>query len=280
MTFNAKSIHVEYELPYPPEKVWRALTDPELLSAWLMVNDIRPVVGHSFTFKAQPMPGWDGVVQCTVLEAEARKRLRYSWRGGSESARLDSVVTWTLTPTFSGTRLALEHSGFLPSNAFAYDAMSKGWRGKVAERMSEAIAKLASTARSVVLEREMPHPPEKVWRALTQGALIEEWLMKNDFRAVVGHRFTLRATPAPPHWNGEIDCEVLAVEPHTRLSYTWGTLGLESVVTWTLTPTEGGVVVRMEQSGFRPDQDNAYKGAKFGWQRFIDGLERVVGEQM
>jgi uncharacterized protein YndB with AHSA1/START domain len=131
------------------------------------------------------------------------------------------------------------------------------------------------STRSVVLEREMPHPPEKVWRALTQGALIEEWLMKNDFQPVVGHRFTLRASPAP-NWNGEIDCEVLVVEPHTRLSYSWGSLGLTSVVTWTLTPTQGGVKVRMEQSGFRPDQDNNYKGANYGWQRFVAGLEKVV----
>jgi uncharacterized protein YndB with AHSA1/START domain len=106
-----------------------------------MFNDIRPLVGHVFTFKAPPMPGWDGTVQCEVLESEPHRRLRYSWRGGSESSRLNSIVTWTLTPTAAGgTRLSLEHSGFLPVNAFAFDAMSKGWGGKVAERMSDVLA--------------------------------------------------------------------------------------------------------------------------------------------
>ena len=128
----------------------------------------------------------------------------------------------------------------------------------------------ADALRSVVVEREMPHPPEKVWRTLTQSPLIEEWLMKNDFQPVVGHRFTFRAD-----W-GAVDCEVIAVEPNKTLSYTWAAYGLESVITWTLTPTEAGTQVRMEQSGFRPDQEQAYKGAKGGWQQFFATLEKVV----
>jgi uncharacterized protein YndB with AHSA1/START domain len=91
--------------------------------------------------------------------------------------------------------------------------------------------------RSLVIEREMPHPPEKIWRALTQSPLVEQWLMKNDFQAVVGHKFTFRANPVP-NWNGIIDGEVLVVEPNSRLSYSWGSMGLKSVVTWTLTPTK------------------------------------------
>ena len=139
-----------------------------------------------------------------------------------------------------------------------------------------------SAIRSLVVEREMSHPPEKVWRALTQGALIEEWLMKNDFQPVVGHRFNFRAAPMA-HWNGVTDCQVLIVEPYERLSYSWNASGdeaaggLKTVVTWTLTPTKAGVHVRMEQSGFRPDEEANYRGASFGWQRFLDGLERVVG---
>ena len=77
-----------------------------------------------------------------------------------------------------------------------------------------------------------------------------------------------------PNWNGVIDCEVLVVEPNARLSYTWGALGLKSVVTWTLTPTKAGTHVRMEQSGFRAEEDANYKGASYGWQRFIGGLVR------
>jgi uncharacterized protein YndB with AHSA1/START domain len=134
----------------------------------------------------------------------------------------------------------------------------------------------ATQTDTLVVEKEMPHPQEKVWRALTQGPLIEAWLMANDFQPVVGHKFTLRTTPVP-NWNGIIDCKVLSIEPNSRLSYTWGSMGLETVVAWTLTPTKGGTNVRMEQSGFRSDKDASYKGATYGWQKFIGSLERVVG---
>jgi len=132
-----------------------------------------------------------------------------------------------------------------------------------------------TTTRSVVIERELPHPPEKAWRALTQGPLIKEWLMDNDFQPVVGHKFNFRSTPVP-NWNGVIDCEVLVIEPNKKLSYTWGTMGMGSVVVWTLVATHGGTLVRMEQSGFGPDQEAAYKGATYGWKKFIGNLERVV----
>ena len=134
------------------------------------------------------------------------------------------------------------------------------------------------TTKTLVIDREMPHPPEKVWRALTQGALIEQWLMKNDFQPVVGHRFQFCATPVPG-WNGIIDSEVLVVEPNSRLSYGWTSMGLETVVTWTLTPNERGTLLRMEQSGFPSEEGPNYKGAKYGWTNFIGKLERVVGEE-
>jgi uncharacterized protein YndB with AHSA1/START domain len=134
----------------------------------------------------------------------------------------------------------------------------------------------AGTTRTLVIEREMPPSPEKIWRALTEGPLIEQWLMSNDFQPVVGHRFTFRATPVP-NWNGVIESEVLLVEPKTRLAYRWGTLGLESVVTWTLTPTEDGTRLRIEHSGFPSEEGANYKGAKYGWQKFIGNMERVVG---
>jgi uncharacterized protein YndB with AHSA1/START domain len=124
--------------------------------------------------------------------------------------------------------------------------------------------------RSVVIEREVAFPPEKVWRALTQPHLIEEWLMKNDFKPTVDHRFVLSGD-----W-GSVDCQVLAVEPNRTLSYTWGAMGLESVVTWTLTPTSTGTHLRLEQSGFRPDQERAYQGAQYGWQNFLGKLEQSL----
>jgi uncharacterized protein YndB with AHSA1/START domain len=128
----------------------------------------------------------------------------------------------------------------------------------------------ATETRSVIVEREIAFPPEKIWRALTQPHLIEEWLMKNDFKPVVDHRFSLRAD-----W-GAVDCQVLTVEPNKTLSYTWGAYGLGSVVTWTLTPTSTGTRLRMEQSGFRSDQQQAYQGAKAGWPRFFAALEQLL----
>jgi uncharacterized protein YndB with AHSA1/START domain len=124
--------------------------------------------------------------------------------------------------------------------------------------------------RSVIVERDIPFPAEKIWRALTQPHLIEEWLMKNDFKPVVDHRFSLSAD-----W-GSVDCQVLVVEPNKTLSYTWAAMGLGSVVTWTLTATATGTHLRMEQSGFRPDQQQAYQGAKYGWQKFFGSLEQVL----
>jgi len=132
-----------------------------------------------------------------------------------------------------------------------------------------------TSIRSVIVEREFPHPPEKVWRALTEGSLVEQWLMKNDFQPVAGHSFSLRMQPMP-NWNGVIDCQVLSMEACRSLSYTWNALGLESIVTFTLTPTDTGTHVRMEQTGFRPGQEANYQGAQYGWQKFIGDLERVV----
>jgi uncharacterized protein YndB with AHSA1/START domain len=128
---ETRSIALEYDLPHPPVKVWRALTDPR----------------HSFTFKAEPTPWWDGIVRCEVLEMDLHKRLRYSWRSGPESSPLDTVVTWTLTPTRSGgTRLALEHSGFAPGNAFAFEGARKGWERMVGEGLTEVLAREAGSA--------------------------------------------------------------------------------------------------------------------------------------
>jgi uncharacterized protein YndB with AHSA1/START domain len=124
--------------------------------------------------------------------------------------------------------------------------------------------------RTVVVEREIPYPPEKIWRALTQPHLIEEWLMKNDFELVADHKFNLRGD-----W-GSVDCQVLKIQPMRTLSYSWEAHGLESVVTWTLTPTGTGTTLRMEQSGFRSDQEQAYRGAKMGWGNFLAKLEQVL----
>ncbi|MDQ8757563.1 SRPBCC domain-containing protein [Sphingosinicella sp. LHD-64] len=135
---------------------------------------------------------------------------------------------------------------------------------------------LAGETRSITVEREMPFPPEKIWRALTQPHLVAEWLMKNDIDATVGQRFSFSSD-----WGG-VDCEMLAVEPHERLSYSWNyahedpAYALESVVTFTLVLTATGTLLRMEQVGFRPDQKQAFHGAKAGWREHLANLEKVV----
>lgn len=138
----------------------------------------------------------------------------------------------------------------------------------------------ASEIRSVVVEREIPYPPEKIWRALTQPHLMEEWLMKIDgFKPEVGHGFKLSGD-----WGG-VDCEVQAVEPLKSLSYTWNyahddpAYALESVVAFTLTQTPSGTHLRMEQTGFRPDQKQALGGALFGWTQNLETLETIVARE-
>ncbi|MCV9961232.1 SRPBCC domain-containing protein [Pararhizobium sp. BT-229] len=139
------------------------------------------------------------------------------------------------------------------------------------------MSEISTLTRTVVVEREIAHPPEKLWRALTQPHLISEWLMKNDFSPVVGHRFNLRG-----EWGGVLDCQVLVVEPHRTLSYAWNfkhddpAFDLNSVVTFSLSPTATGTHLRMEQSGFRPDQKQAYGGAKAGWPELLSKLEQVL----
>lgn len=128
----------------------------------------------------------------------------------------------------------------------------------------------STETRSIVVEREIGHPPERIWRALTVPHFIEEWLMKTSFAPVLGLRFDFRAD-----W-GSVDCEVLAIEPNRTLSYTWGDHDLKSVVTWTLTPTDGGTRLRMEQTGFQPDQPRYYHGARAGWPRFLAALEQLL----
>jgi uncharacterized protein YndB with AHSA1/START domain len=127
-----------------------------------------------------------------------------------------------------------------------------------------------AATRSVVVEREFAHPPEKIWRALTEPELIQDWLMENDFVLAPDHRFSLRAD-----W-GTVACQVLEIAPPTTLAYSWAAYGLESVVTWTLTPTGTGTRLRMEQTGFRPGQDQAYQGAQAGWPHFLARLEQVL----
>ena len=143
---GTESIVVDYTLNDPPTAVWRALTEPELLAQWLMKNDIQPVVGHKFTFREQPQGDWDGIVYCEILEANPPHKLVYSWQGGSEkdganTPRLDTVVTWTLTPTAAGgTLLHLAHEGFR-SDDYDFEVIGQGWRSMLtAEKMTRILS--------------------------------------------------------------------------------------------------------------------------------------------
>jgi uncharacterized protein YndB with AHSA1/START domain len=131
---QTESIAFELDLHHSPEKVWRALTDPVLLTEWLLpVVELVLEPRAAFTFKAPPQPGWDGSVNCRFLEIEPHRRLSYAWVvGGME---LDTVVTFTLTPTTSGTRLSLVQSGFKPEQRQNFGGARYGWKmmgGKLA----------------------------------------------------------------------------------------------------------------------------------------------------
>lgn len=125
----------------------------------------------------------------------------------------------------------------------------------------------------ITLERDFPHPADRVWRALTQPDLLAKWLMQTDFAAEEGRAFRFTAD-----W-GQVDCTVREIEPGRKLSYTWGSGALDTVVTWTLTPTSGGTRLTLEQSGFTPDLPPEYlKGAKAGWPRFLDRLGALLDQ--
>ncbi len=132
------AISFEFDLQHAPAKVWRALTEPELLAEWLLpVLDLKLAPGAAFTFKTQPYPGWDGTVNCRMLEIEAQKKLSYTWT----AFELDTVVTFTLTPTASGTRLSLVQSGFKPSQKQNFGGARYGWNmmgGKLVELLARS----------------------------------------------------------------------------------------------------------------------------------------------
>ncbi|MFG1928044.1 SRPBCC domain-containing protein [Cryptosporangium sp. NPDC048952] len=134
------AIHVDEFLPHPPAAVWHALTDPEALNAWFLPSDFKPVVGHRFQLQAEPIEAtkFSGVIACEVLELRPEELLSYSWTDANNAGGLDSVVTWTLRPEGTGTRLFVEHSGFDlddPQQKLAHTIMDGGWRSQVLRRL-------------------------------------------------------------------------------------------------------------------------------------------------
>lgn len=121
---SSKAIVLEFSLPHPPEKVWRALTEPDLMARWLLKTDFAPVVGRAFQFQRDPMPGWDGLIDCEVIHIEDQCSLSYTWR----ALGVDTTVTWTLERTETGTRLRLEQAGFDSEHKQAWGGALAGWR--------------------------------------------------------------------------------------------------------------------------------------------------------
>lgn len=135
-----RAIDFERVYAHPPAKVYRALTDSDLLAEWLMPNDFRPVVGHRFTFRSKPYPGFDGVVHCEVLRLDEPREVAFSWRGGGLA---DTEVSFRLEPVDGGaaTRLHFRHAGFegLLNRLVARNVLAGGWRGKLLARQLPAL---------------------------------------------------------------------------------------------------------------------------------------------
>jgi len=136
---QTESISFEFDLRHAPQKVWRALTDPKSLAEWLLpVLDLKLESGAAFRFHAPPQPGWDGTVHCRILEIEPQRKLRYAWVVGD----MDTVVTFTLTPSESGTLLSLVHSGFRPDQKQNFAGARYGWR-MMGGKLVDLLARLA-----------------------------------------------------------------------------------------------------------------------------------------
>ena len=122
-----------------------------------------------------------------------------------------------------------------------------------------------SQTESLSFDFDLPHSPEKVWRALTDPVLLAEWLLPVvDLELEPGAAFTFKTQPYPG-WDGSVNCRFLEIEPRRKLSYTWVAADIDTVVTFTLTPTPPGTRLSLVQSGFRPDQKQNFGGARYGW---------------
>ncbi|MGJ5008995.1 SRPBCC family protein [Bradyrhizobium oligotrophicum] len=151
---DTQAIVVEDIFPHAPEVIWKALTNGELIGRWLMApKGFEPVIGNRFTFQTTPAGQWDGTIHCEVLEVVPNERLSYAWRGGHDGnvgygAKLETVVTFSLSKADTGTRLRLVHSGFvLPANETAYRKMGEGWK-TVVKKLDQVAAEQASPQRS------------------------------------------------------------------------------------------------------------------------------------
>ncbi|MBC7829495.1 MAG: SRPBCC domain-containing protein [Chitinophagaceae bacterium] len=125
-----RNIRYEKEFTHPPEKIWKLISDSELLAEWLMKNDLKPIVGHRFNFYTKPAPGFDGIVYCEILEVIVNKKLVYSWKGGP--IKKPTTVSWTLEKIPGGTKLIFEHAGFEGLGPVAVSfLLGRGWKKNI-----------------------------------------------------------------------------------------------------------------------------------------------------
>jgi uncharacterized protein YndB with AHSA1/START domain len=162
-----RTIKLKTSLPYTPEKVWQALTDPELLGSWFMENNIEPTPGHYFTFSMKPQKGWDGITHCEVISVEPQKHIAYTYRGEATGekalacagihsgtadkltkgifTKLDTVLSFTLVPAGSGTMLSMEHSGYKGLKLIIISLiMQMGWKKQLKKRLPKVLEQMTN----------------------------------------------------------------------------------------------------------------------------------------
>jgi uncharacterized protein YndB with AHSA1/START domain len=160
-----RSIRLKTFLPYSPEKVWKALTEPKPLSSWFMENDIRPIQGHSFTFRMAPQKGWDGITHCEIISVNPEKHISYTYRGEATGekalacagihseagdkltkgifAKLDTVLSFNLEPTCGGTILSMDHSGYIGLKLVIISLiMEMGWKKQLKKKLPRVLETL------------------------------------------------------------------------------------------------------------------------------------------
>ena len=132
----ARTLVFEAVYPHPPEKVWTGISTSDALAKWLMKNDFEPVLGRRFQFRAKPVPGWSGIVDCQVLEMDAPRHMKWHWK----SDKIDTTVTFTLSPTSEGTHLRLVHDGFKGFHGHFVSWMMRGWKGMLQKHLRLVLA--------------------------------------------------------------------------------------------------------------------------------------------
>ena len=162
-----RTIKLKTVLPYSQEKVWLALTNPNLLGSWFMENNIEPKHGHYFTFKMKPQKGWDGITHCEITAVEPLRHLAYTYRGEATGekalacagihsntadkwtkgifTKLDTVLSFTLEPTFGGTILSMEHSGYKGLKLFLISMiMQMGWKKQLRKKLPKVLEQMTA----------------------------------------------------------------------------------------------------------------------------------------